>query len=200
MTYRLIFAQQTNFQNLLIWEIYLDDIELLVGMLAAGIGIIEDLNTEATGPTNPTNPRFYLDTDADVSTFRLQVDVPEDNLRTNSLGKLASDQYGLWLKGSKQFYYSLYAFRTNSFFQGIISIATTFGVDFRNYLYGFPFDHLGSQYALSNYIMAPQQIGVDAPDIDDIEEQEESDENINEPLARTEDIITITSEGVVTPA
>ena len=75
MTYRLIFAQQTNFQNLLIWEIYLDDIELLVGMLAAGIGIIEDLNTEATGPTNPTNPRFYLDTDADVSTFRLQVEL-----------------------------------------------------------------------------------------------------------------------------
>jgi hypothetical protein len=68
-------------------------------------------------------------------------------------------------------------------------------------MYAFPFDATGKQYALSGYIMAPEQVAVDAQDIDDIEEQEEADENINEPLARTGDIVTIKEgEGVITPA
>ena len=79
-------------------------------------------------------------------------------------------------------------------------MSATFEVDFRNYLYGFPFDFRGNKYALGNYIMTPDQIAVDAPDIDDIEQEEETDENINEPLARSDDIITVKEDGVVTPA
>ena len=93
------------------------------------------------------------------------------------------------MKGTKRFYYSLYAFQTNSFFQGVVSICNAFEVDFRNYIYGFPFDKFGNQYALDNYVMSPYQIAQDAPDLDDVEEEERDDENIIEPLARTDDMI-----------
>lgn len=182
-SYRIFFAAIGS--RRVIWELYLDDIELLVGMLAVGTGIIEDLNASST------RERYYVDSDADVSLFRLLPDVPEDIVRSSSAGQIKPGYYGIWLKGMKRFHYSLYTFRTNSFFQGIVSMAATFNVDFRNYLYGFPFDMNGNQYALSGYIMTSDQVGVDAPDLDDIEEEEEDDENINEPLSRTDDIITL---------
>jgi len=185
-SYRLFFAIIGSTEP--IWDVTIDDIELLAGMLAVGTGIIEDLNSVLT---YATSVQYYVDSDTDVSDFRLLPDISEDNLRSNSLRKLSTKQYGIWLKGRRRFYYSLYTFRTNTFFQGIVSMANTFGVDFRNYLYGFPFDAYGNLYALGDYIMAPDQIAIDAPDIDDFEQDEEDDENIIEPLARTDDIITL---------
>lgn len=182
MDYKLFF-RSTNSKTP-IWELIIDDIELLAGMLAAGMGIMDDLNA------NTKNGEYYIDSDADVSSFRLLADIPEELLRTYSVGQLQEGQYGIWLKGSKRFLYSLYTFRTNKFFQGTVSISNSFHVDFRNYLYGFPFDKYGNQYSLSGYVMAPNLIAVDAPDIDDIEEEEEDDENINQPLTRTDDIYT----------
>lgn len=183
--YRLFFAS-TNSKNP-IWELYVDDIELLAGMLAGGIGIMDDLNASSN------SIEYYIDSDADVSTYRLLNDVPEEMLRSSSVGRLGDNEYGIWLKGSKRFVYSLYVLKTNKFFQGIVSICNAFQVDFRNYLYGFPFDKYGNQYALSGYVMAPNLIAVDAPDIDDIEEEEEDDENINQPLTRTDEIYNLTS-------
>jgi hypothetical protein len=169
----------------MIWNLEVDNIELLAGMLAAGMGIMDDLNFE----TKYGN--YYLDSDADVSSFRLVNDIVEDEIRNNSAGRLRLGQYGLWMKSNKQFYYSLYAFETNYFFQGIVSICNSFEVDFRNYVYGFPFDGNGNQYSLLGYVLAPYQVGQDAPDLDDIEAEEADDENIIEPLARTDDIITL---------
>lgn len=183
-----LFFRSTNSETP-IWELSVDDVELLVGMLAAGMGIMDDLNA------NSKFVQYYVDSDADVSSYRLLADIPEELTRSLSTQRLQQGDYGIWLKGSTRFVYSLYRFTTNRFFQGIVSICNTFKVDFRNYLYGFPFDSSGNQYSLSGYVMAPYQIGVDAPDIDDIEEEEEDDENINEPLARTDDIYTF-HEGV----
>ena len=174
-----------------IWELSVPNIELAAGMLAVGMGIMDDLNVSGT--------KYYVDSDADVSEFRLLSDIPEESLRSNSLGKLQPGQYGIWLKGSKRFHYNLFAFQTNSFFQGVVSAANAFEVDFRNYIYGFPFDFQGKLFSLSGYVMAPNQVAVDAPDIDDIEEEEEWDENINSPLARTDDIITVTDSYIATP-
>lgn len=176
-----------------IWSLTIDNEELLAGMLAAGIGIMDDLNASV----NDVN--YYVDSTIDVSHFRLLDNVPEEALRYNSINKIQEGHYGIWLKGSKRFYYNLYTFQTNAFFQGIISICDKFGVDFRDYIYGFPFDAAGNQYALGGYVMAPSRIGVDAFDLDDIEPEEAYDENINEPLARTDDIITITDEYIATP-
>lgn len=179
-----IFLMETN-SNSKIWEVVVDNVELLAGMLAASVGIIYDLNSELKFQ------EYYLDSNADVSYFRLLNNIIEDNVKISSEGRLREEQYGIWLRGSRAFHYSLYTFQTNFFFQGIISICNMFGVDFRNYIYGFPFDGNGKQYALANYSMAQYQIGQDAPDIDDVEEEEADDENIIEPLARTDDIITL---------
>ena len=123
-----------------IWSIELDDIELVAGMLAGGAGIIDDLNYDSKDVT------YYLDSDADVSEFRLVNSIPEEEIPENTCGKIYCDrglqgltfvhhgdknvchilgcpksgQYGLWMHSGKKYYYSLYAFRKSSFFQGII--------------------------------------------------------------------------------
>lgn len=158
------------------WNIIVNDIELVAGMLAAGLGIMEELNYN-------TKKNYYIDSDADVSTFRLVNTISDEDLENNSNGKLSEGQYGIWMHSDKRFHYSLYGFRKASFFQGIISICSNFGVDFRNYIYGVPFDKYGNQYALSKYVMSEYQIGQDAPDLDDIEEEEAGDENIINPWA-----------------
>ena len=170
--------------NSILWSLQIDDIELVAGMLAAGMGIMDDLNYENK------SGRHYIDSDVDVSEFRISNDIIEDKIMINTCGVLENGEYGLWMKGNRRPYYNLYRFHTSSFFQGIITICNSFGVDFRNYIYGFPFDGHGNQYALGNYVMAQNQITQDAPDLDDIEDEERDDENIIEPLARTEIIIT----------
>lgn len=183
------FLNELNFDTIL-WELYIEKIELVAGMLAASIGIILDIGSESNTQPGYKFYDYYLDSDVDVSEYRILSNIAEDDLQINSSNRLTEGQYGIWLRGSRKFHYNLYAFRTNYFFQGIISICHTFGVDFRNYIYGFPFDGYGNQYSLANYVMAPYQVGQNAPDLDDIEEEEQDDENINEPLARTEVIIT----------
>lgn len=194
-THRIFFATVDEYdQHTVIWEAYLNNLELLAGMLAAGLGIMDDINATSD------NLYYYVDSDADVSEFRLLNGVPEEAMRSNSLGNLENNKYGIWMKSGDRFYYNLYAFRTNAFFQGVVSMANAFGVDFRNYIYGFPFDNTGKQYSLSGYVMAPDQVAIDAFDIDDIEEEEEDDENILNPFERTDDIVTIRYGEVVTPA
>lgn len=199
--YRIFLAETDS--PTAIWELHFKDIELIAGMLAAGVGILSDLNSESNYnhqafpddgsriASNSKSMEYYLDSDADVSDFRLDSNVMEDNLSFASVGQLANGEYGIWLRSNRPFHYDLYRFSTNSFFQGIVTICNAFGVDFRNYIYGFPFDGHGNQYALSGYVMSQYQVGQDAPDIDDIEEEEAGDENINEPFARTDDIITL---------
>lgn len=187
--YTVFFAN--NGDNTAIWSIKVDDIELVAGMLAGGLAIMDDVNYNEKGVT------YYIDTDVDVSDFRLVNSIREEEIPNNTCAKILcnntvcnilncpqSGQYGLWMNSGRRFYYSLYTFRKSSFFQGIISICNAFGVDFRNYIFGLPFDRDGNQYALSNYVMTPYQIAQDAPDLDDIDEEEKDDENIIEPLIK----------------
>lgn len=185
--YRVFFTEQQS--NTLIWEFYVDDIEIVVGMLAVGVAITKEINDRET------NKDYLIDSDEDVSNYRILVDVLEDYLTVSTINKIEGDEFGVWLASNKRFTYSLYRFRTNTFFQGIISICSTFNVDFRNYLFGYPFDKEYNQYALSGYIMAPYTDAYDVPDMDDYEEDEQDDENILEPLRRTDDIITIHDYG-----
>jgi len=159
-----------------LWSLQSSNLELIAGMLAAGAGIMDD--------TNYINDKtqYYVDSNADVSSFRIVDSIREEDINSNLCGKLLPGQRGIWLHSGTRFYYSLYGFRTAYFFQGIISICNSFGVDFRNYIYGLPFDGEGNQYALSDYVMVPFQLVQDAPDLDDVEEEEADNENIIETL------------------
>ena len=160
-----------------IWSHQDDNLERVAGILAAGIGIVDDLNEDRKG-------EYYIDSSADVSSFRKVSSITADEITAYSCNRLTERQYGLWMKSNKRFYYSLYAFETESFFQGIISVCSSFGVDFRNYIYGLPFDGHGNQYALDGYVMTQYMIAQDAPDLTDIEEEEADDENVIEPLTK----------------
>lgn len=180
-SYKLFFGDYDR--KRILWEQKLDNIELLAGMLAAGTGIIPNLDNE----------NYYIDSDADISSFRKHVNIPESMIEDNMCGVLSPGEYGIWLKSDKPFHYNLYAFKTNSFFQGIISMCHAFGVDFRNYIYGYPFDGNGKQYALEDYVMTPSLIAQDAPDMNDdqFDDNPDDDENITQMLERSDDIITV---------
>ena len=184
-TYTVYFANTIDRSP--IWSIEVNDIELVAGMLAGGLGIMDDLNYETKGIT------YYLDSDADVSEFRLINAISEEEIPNNMCKNkydnerkicIGNNEYGIWMNSGIRFLYSLYRFKKASFFQGIISICNAFGVDFRNYIFGIPFDINGNQYVLSGYVMTPYQLGQDAPDLEDVEEEEEYDENIIEPLEK----------------
>lgn len=167
-----------------IWSFSTTDIELLAGMLAVSAPLSYDLQYN-------NGPIYVLDTDVDVSTFRIAHNVDEDNIFQESGGKLVDGEYGIWLRGIRRGVYDLYRFRTNSFFQGIITICHKFQVDFRNYIFGLPFDGYGNLYTLEDYIMAPFQVVQDAPDLDDIEEEEQDNENLLYPYDVDGEITTL---------
>jgi len=175
-----------------IWSLRISDIELLAGMLAAGVGIMDDVNSEGDG-------KYYVDSNVDVSSFRLINEVPEQDIAGSSCTKMKCDttgtkcgrfikllpkQYGIWMKSGIRFRYNLFIFKKASFLQGIISMCNAFQVDFRNYIFGLPFDENGNQQAMSNYVLAQYLISIDVPDLNDIEDEEMDDENIIEPLIK----------------
>ena len=88
------------------------------------------------------------------------------------------------MAGSKRFYYNLFTFKTNSFFQGILTICNALNVDFRDYMYEFPFDDMGNRYTLQDYNLKIMQLAEDAIDLDDISEEERDNENLQEPLRK----------------
>jgi hypothetical protein len=185
--YNLYFkSRDTGGENIerTVWSFTTSDLELLVGMLAISAPLSYDLQ-------NRDNINYFLDTDVDVSNFRVVRDIIEDDIFHESGGKLVDEEYGIWLRGTKRGIYDLYRFRTNSFFQGLVSICHKFQVDFRNYIYGLPFDGYGNLYTLEDYIMAPFQVVQDAPDLNDIEEEEYDNENIIQPYDVDGEIVTL---------
>lgn len=153
-----------------IWQFNLPDPAVAAGALAAGISIMDDMNADSQNAQH-----YSLDTDADVSEFLRVRDVLEADIRDHTCGHIGLGEYGLWMKGKERFLYNLYGFSDAQFIQGVISMCHAFGVDFRNYLYGFPFDIDNKQYALADYVMAPDQVAVTVPDLDDAEIEEADD-------------------------
>ncbi len=169
--YNIYFKIKNKDGEHIIWSFATADLELLAGMLAISAPLSYDLQ-------ETDNAEYFLDTDADVSDFRSAHNVIEDDIFRESGGKLTDGEYGIWSRGSRRGVFDLYRFRTNSFFQGLVSICHKFQVDFRNYIFGLPFDGYGNLYTLEDYIMVPFQVAQDAPDLNDIEEEEYDNENI----------------------
>jgi len=165
-----------------LWSLMTDDIELIVGMLAASQGILAEVHYDLSSKPNLPQVRYNLDTNADVSSYRLVHQADEDEVFKQSENRLKEKEYGIWVKSSGAYTYDLYAFKTNSFFQGFISLCNAFQVDFRNYIFGLPFDGKGNQYALDGYVMTYNQKSEDTYDLDDVEEEEHDNENLIETL------------------
>jgi len=195
-----------------IWNLKLDNIELLAGALAVGMGIVYDLNYDiATSDPVGDCPRLYgqcpdicvpdsdscdllgsnkqyiLDSNGDVSSFRIVSEIPENKVLSNM--RIVSDEgyYGLWIRGTNRGFYSLYSFRTSYFLQGLVSLCNCFQTDFRTYIYGLPFDKLGARYVLSGHIMTYPQIAEDTVDLFDNEEEEMDEYDTPVPFSRTDD-------------
>lgn len=176
---------EANTSEIIVWSIVLQDLELLAGMLSISPALTYDLHS------GNTEIEYNLDSNTDVSEFRLLHNIAEENVYKQSGGKLVDGEYGVWIRGRARGLYDLYHFRTNSFFQGIVSICHKFHVDFRNYIFGLPFDKYGNQYTLEDYIMVPFQVVQDAPDLEDVDEEEYDDENQLQLLERTDEIVYI---------
>lgn len=167
----------------ILWKIELDDKDQIAGMVSMGMAIIWELNT-----TNNTN--LYIDTNIDISDYRVVNSVGEESIDSMSCGRLFENEKGIWMNsGDSRFKYSLYKFTKPSFFQGVKSISDDFNDDYRNYIYGVPFDGYGNQYTFLNSKLGNDLlIGVTAPDLDDIEEDESYDENVYAPWDTKDDV------------
>lgn len=154
-----------------LWNLQLDDKDLLAGMLAASMGIISDI----------TDANYFCGSNADVSEYRIYDAVPEEKLAYKCID-LNDKKFGVWMNSGVPFRYSLFAFNNASFFQGVISMCDTFNVDFRNYMYDLPFDNTGEKFTLNGYVLGGRQLAVDAFDLDDVEEEEKDNENLIELL------------------
>lgn len=185
-------ANNITFQrgNDIYWTFDSDNRELIAGMLFVGWGILDDLNVDE-------EIRYTVVSNLNIDDFIRKSEVSEEEIRENMCSILPNDKYGIWLKGTRRFVYNLYGFSTAHFMQGVISMCHTLQVDFRNYILGYPFDETGKQYTLRDYNMTPHLLAQDAPDLDDEDEERADDENVIEPLARTDDIVVLNDHNII---
>lgn len=155
-----------------IWTKEYDEIELIAGILAGGTAIMDDMDDN-----------YYMDTTADISDYRVINSVDEETVYKYTTFYPPPEIFFIWIR-TTQYEYSLYAFSTDKFLQGLISICNHFEVDFRNYIYGLPYDTNGLQYGIEGYELVPYSVVWTAPQLDDVEEQEKDNENIIEPLKK----------------
>jgi hypothetical protein len=150
-----------------LWNIDVGDLEVLAGMLALGVSVLQDNDSDFFG-------EYYLQSDSDCSEYRVAVNIREQDIPTITKSKLESGYYFLWLVFGD--YYNLFRFKTSKFIQGLISMADSFQVDFRDYIYGFPVDSQGKKYALAGYTMVAYPLVALTFDLNDVEDEEEGNE------------------------
>lgn len=166
-----------------IWDILLSDVNLIAGICAGAQGILFELLLTQ-------GQKYYISTDANISNYRLLHEYRADFIPSASQGKITQG-YGVWLRSYALYRYNLYHFSDSSFLQGIISICNYFQVDFRNYLYGLPFDANANLYTLNGYNLLPYSISQDIREDPYADEEDWDDENIIQPYNQSDDTITI---------
>lgn len=156
------------------WRFTVDNVELLAGIIAGSIGILDDYNFAINDNNRSPKKEYYLDTDLDISNFVVQQYVTnKETILYN--GNIKPGYYGIWLKSNMRFHYDLYTFKTVNFFKGILKICGMLNVDYRNYISSSPFDYFGRQYI----DFSIKEIGFDVPDRQyEIAEEERDNENV----------------------
>jgi hypothetical protein len=156
-------------------------VDLLAGMVAASIGILDEYNFAINDNDNRSIKKEYsLNTDIDISQYRILHNISEREISLHG-GKIAYGFYGVWLRSKIQYHYDLYTFKTNDFFQGIINFCQMLNVDFRSYMYNSPIDSSGN----SLFDLKIKELAIDVPDRQyEILEEERGNENVIEPLTK----------------
>lgn len=144
--------------------------EKLAGMMAVGEGIVSDLYENA-----------YLDTPADISSFRIRAHVPEEYVKQNMSTHLLPGRFGIWLRSATAGRYNLFTFGSDEFIDGIKYMCDIFGVDSRDYIHGFVFDYIGTLYLLTGNSISYFQVALAPINLDDVEIEERGNENIIDP-------------------
>lgn len=170
-----------NISKIEAWRFTVNNLELLAGIIAGSIGILEDYNFTINNNNKKLNKKeYYLDTDLDISEFRIKQYIIGKETRLYN-GNIKPEHYGLWLMSNTRFHYDLYTFKTVDFFNGILKICEMLNVDFRKYIYGSPFDYLGREYI----DFSIKEIAIDVPDRQyEIEQEERDNENVIELLRK----------------
>lgn len=162
------------------WRFTVNNLELLAGIIAGSIGILDDYNFNINDNNKSVKKEYYLDTDVNISKFRVKQYITNDDIPLyNSLIK--PEHYGIWLRSNVPFHYDLYTFKTVDFFNGILKICDMLNVDFRKYIYTSPFDYLGREYL----DFSVKEIAFEVPDRQyEIQEEERGNENVIELLRK----------------
>lgn len=192
-----------NISEEVYFSYYTDDMEMLAGMAAVLLPLLADLNDisyqVSPGAFQPYNNTigdgtyYQLHSAANLQEYRLKRHLREEDIKSTVL-QLLPTNIVQWIRNQNEFFYDAYTFTTLSFMQGVFTILNYFNADYRNYLYGMPYDGSLRILEIPEYgLVAPNITISDVPNIDDIEEEEVDDENIISGFERTDDIITITS-------
>ena len=167
------------------WRFTVKNLELLAGIIAGSIGILDDYNFAINENNKLPKKEYYLDTDLDISNFIVKRYVTGKETTLYN-GHIKPNHYGIWLRSNIQFHYNLYNFKTVNFFQGILTICGMLNVDYRNYIYGSPFDYFGRQYL--NFSI--KEIGFDVPDRQyEIVEEQRNNENVIQLIDADDDFL-----------
>lgn len=163
------------------WRFTVNNLELLAGIIAGSIGILDDYNFSINdNDNNLVKKEYYLDTDFDISSFRVNQYTTAKDIELYN-GSIKPNYYGIWLKSNVPYHYDLYTFKTINFFNGILKICNMLNVDVRKYIYGSPFDYLGREYI----DFSIKEIAMDVPDRQyEIDEEEHDNENVIELLRK----------------
>lgn len=128
----------------IIWNQLVEDLDLLSGMLAAGIKIISILNKKH---------EYTIYSNIDVSSHRIESYFEKEDIITYTNDKLSEGEYGLWVASDVENQYHLYKFTLPVFFKGIIYMCESFKVDYKDYIFSTPFDYMDNKYEFTGYYM-----------------------------------------------
>lgn len=143
------------------WTIKHDEKELIAGIASILLALRDEIICSA-----------------DLSEFLVSMNKKQEEIKM-----IGVEDYGVWIKSYDKYFYNMYRFKSYYFFQGILTVCNAYGIDFRDYIYGYMFDKNGEQFVLNGYNMIPSTISTDI-DETEINDEDIDNEKISVPLVK----------------
>ena len=183
-----IFLSIKNLRNTdykIVWTKYIDNIDILAGMLAGGNAILND--NKFTMGFKKLGIKIYLNESESIDDITMKFETTKDlikyiyyynidkNLIDDQRITELDDYKGLWIKNNNN-NYNLYKFTETNFIKGLIYICDLFGFNWVSYIYGKPFDSNGNMYNIPGYLEnTPKNV---LSNINDYNDDDNDDETI----------------------